>query len=48
MHPAAQPLLPKRNAVFHDDDDASIYTARIVKEWLEERSKEVKHLLWPI
>uniref|UniRef100_A0A672Z426 MCF.2 cell line derived transforming sequence-like 2 n=1 Tax=Sphaeramia orbicularis TaxID=375764 RepID=A0A672Z426_9TELE len=29
------------------DDNAPIHTARIVKEWHEEHSNEVEHLVWP-
>ena len=46
VHPMVQALFLEGNAIFQDDN-APIHTARIVKEWHEEHSNEVGHLIWP-
>ncbi|XP_076038416.1 uncharacterized protein LOC143023691 [Oratosquilla oratoria] len=46
VHPMVQELFPEGNAIFQDDN-APIHKARIVKEWHEEHSNEVEHLIWP-
>ena len=46
IHPMVHALFPEGNAIFQDDN-APIHTARIVKEWHEEHSNEVEHLIWP-
>lgn len=43
VHPTTQALFPERNAIFQDDN-ASMYTAKIVKECHEKHSKDVEHL----
>ena len=42
----AQALFPEGNAIIQDDN-APIYTARIVKEWHEDLCNEVEDLVWP-
>ena len=46
VHPMVRELFPEGNAIFQDDN-APIHTARIVKDWHEEHSNEVEHLIWP-
>lgn len=46
VHPMVSVLFPEGNAVFQDDN-APIHTAKVVKEWHEEHSDEVEHLVWP-
>lgn len=46
LHPMVQVLFPEGNTIFQDDN-APIYTARIVKEWHEEHYYEAEHFIWP-
>jgi hypothetical protein len=46
MHPTIQTLFPKNDADFQGDN-ATIFTAGIVRSWFEEHEGEFQHLPWP-
>ena len=46
VHPMVRELFPDGDAFFQDDN-APIHTARIVKQWYDEHSDELEHLIWP-
>ena len=44
VYPMIQVMLLEGNAIFQDDN-APIHIARIIKEWHEEHSDKVEHLI---
>jgi hypothetical protein len=45
-HPMNQMLFPNNDAVFQDNDSASIRTAAIVQSWFEEYEGEFQDIPW--
>lgn len=46
VHPMVQTLYPEHGVVYQDDN-APIYTAKLVTEWFDEHESEAEHLPWP-